>query len=214
MAKLLVITGASCSGKTFVEKQIMNELDVCHLQTTTTRKPREVDDYQYYRYIDKELFHKELLENKYAEHNVYANNLYGISKETVDQIPLSRTNRWSVVLDFNGACNISRYCMIHKLPIELGCFVLAVPSQIAVNRLLNRVLDDYKNNKCDTETAVGTIKNRYAEIVGFDHFRCYELLNESNENGIINYNTINLLDNSFESSIENIVYLASKFFGE
>lgn len=214
MTKLLVITGASCSGKTHIENYIWNELDARHLQTTTTRKPRSSDPENYYRYVPTTKFQRELRANMFIEHNHYGHNMYGMSSQSLEDMLNSDMDRWSVVMDPNGANAIAEYAKLHELPVKLGCFILGVPTQVLMRRLLNRVLTDFKEDKMDLETAATTINSRNAEIVSFDHFRHYELLNERNENGIIHYDTISLLDNTYPDSVDNIIYLAGKFYEE
>ena len=214
MKNLLVITGASCSGKTTVELKIREELGVRHLRTTTTRLPRTTDAKGYYQHVSKSTFQKHLKSGDFAEYNCYGSSMYGVLKSSLDDIISSNERNWSVVLDVNGANAISMYCKLHNLPIKLCCIVLGVPTQILMRRLFSRVLSEYKSDMLTQREAVDTLNFRNSEIVGFDHFQCYETLNKRNEDGIIKYAQISLLDNASAESIDNIIYIATKFFEE
>ena len=133
--RLLVITGTTCSGKSHVEGIIRNKLGARHVKTSTTRKPRKGDAFDYYTHLTVASFLEGLSENKYVEHSNYAQHLYGISKDTLNDVVLSDHERWSVVLDESGAHSLGNYCLMNDIPIKLGCIVLAVPPQILHRRL-------------------------------------------------------------------------------
>ena len=93
---MIVLTGASASGKTVTALDLQKRHGLVKAITTTTREKRvgETDGVEYF-FISKEEFQKRLAENKFVEHSLYNGNYYGCG---VDQISDNKI----VVLDPNG----------------------------------------------------------------------------------------------------------------
>lgn len=93
---MIVLTGASASGKTVTALDLQKRFGLVKAVTTTTREKRvgETDGIEYF-FITKEEFQKRLKENKFVEHSIYNNNYYGCG---VDQVSDNKI----VVLDPNG----------------------------------------------------------------------------------------------------------------
>ncbi|TPR40957.1 guanylate kinase [Apilactobacillus micheneri] len=97
--KLIVITGATGSGKTTVRNYLVNQYHVAKVITHTTRSPRknEKNDVDYYFESDSSFAKKHFL-----EHVEYANAKYGSSYEGLKKAwhdnPIA-----SIVLDTQGA---------------------------------------------------------------------------------------------------------------
>lgn len=93
---MIVLTGASASGKTVTALDLQKRFGLVKAITTTTREKRvgETDGVEYF-FISKKEFEKRLSENKFVEHSLYNNNFYGCG---VDQISDNKI----VVLDPNG----------------------------------------------------------------------------------------------------------------
>lgn len=93
---MIVLTGASASGKTVTALDLQKRHGLVKAITTTTREKRvgETDGVEYF-FISKEEFLKRLEENKFVEHSLYNNNYYGCG---VDQVSDNKI----VVLDPNG----------------------------------------------------------------------------------------------------------------
>lgn len=93
---MIVLTGASASGKTVTALDLQKRHGLVKAITTTTREKRvgETDGVEYF-FISKEEFKKRLAENKFVEHSIYNGNYYGCG---VDQISDNKI----VVLDPNG----------------------------------------------------------------------------------------------------------------
>lgn len=79
---MIVIIGASASGKTEISKILQNKYGYNKCVTTTTRamRPNEVDGVDYH-FISKEEFNKRISNNEFIEHATYNNNYYGINKK-------------------------------------------------------------------------------------------------------------------------------------
>ena len=93
---MIVLTGASASGKTVTALDLQKRYGLIKAITTTTREKRvgETDGVEYF-FISKEDFKKRLSENKFVEHSIYNNNFYGCG---IDQVSDNKI----VVLDPNG----------------------------------------------------------------------------------------------------------------
>ena len=93
---MIVLTGASASGKTVTALDLQKRHGLVKAITTTTREKRigETDGVEYF-FVTKEEFEKRLKENKFVEHSLYNGNYYGCGIDQVDDNKI-------VVLDPNG----------------------------------------------------------------------------------------------------------------
>lgn len=94
---MIVVIGASASGKTEIAKILTNKFNIEKCITTTTRlkRPNEVNHIDYH-FIDKKSFLNLIKKGKFVEHAIYNNNYYGINKDDV------KTNS-IVIVEPNGA---------------------------------------------------------------------------------------------------------------
>lgn len=93
---MIILTGASASGKTVTALDLQKRYGLIKAITTTTREKRvgETDGVEYF-FVTKEEFLKRLNENKFVEHSLYNNNYYGCGTDQVNDNKI-------VVLDPNG----------------------------------------------------------------------------------------------------------------
>lgn len=93
---MIILTGASASGKTVTALNLQKRFGLIKAVTTTTREKRvgETDGIEYF-FVSKEEFEKRLKENKFVEHSLYNGNYYGCG---IDQVSDNKI----VVLDPNG----------------------------------------------------------------------------------------------------------------
>lgn len=93
---MIILTGASASGKTVTALNLQKRFGLVKAITTTTREMRngETNGVEYF-FVSKEEFEKRLTENKFVEHSLYNSNYYGCG---VDQVSDNKI----VVLDPNG----------------------------------------------------------------------------------------------------------------
>ena len=85
---MIVLTGASASGKTEVAKMLAAKYGIVKAITTTTRDMRvgEQNGRDYF-FVSKEQFKKMIEENRFVEYTTYNENFYGSTK---DQIAMNK----------------------------------------------------------------------------------------------------------------------------
>lgn len=93
---MLILVGASASGKTEIAKELMKRFNIKKVVTHTTREKRvnEVNDVDYH-FVSKEEFLSLLDQDKFVEHSLYNGNYYGCSKDEIGDDKV-------VILDPNG----------------------------------------------------------------------------------------------------------------
>lgn len=81
---MIVLAGASASGKTEVAKTLARKYGITKMITTTTREKRvgEVDGRDYF-FVTKEEFEQMLREDRFIEHTIYNDNFYGSTKDQI-----------------------------------------------------------------------------------------------------------------------------------
>ena len=94
---MIVLVGASASGKTELSKILFNKYGYTKCITTTTRDPRigEINDVDYH-FLNKDEFLNLESKNAFFEVSTYQNNYYGIQKNDVNYQGL-------VIVDPSGA---------------------------------------------------------------------------------------------------------------
>ena len=81
---MIVLAGASASGKTEVAKMLAQKYGITKMITTTTRDKRvgEVDGRDYF-FVSKQKFEEMLREDKFIEYTIYNDNFYGSTKDQI-----------------------------------------------------------------------------------------------------------------------------------
>lgn len=82
---MIILVGASASGKTEVCKALCYTYGFKKFVTTTTRKirPGEIDGVDYF-FVDKDEFKRKIKEDKFIEYTNYNDNFYGTEKNQID----------------------------------------------------------------------------------------------------------------------------------
>ena len=124
---MIVLSGASASGKTEAAKMLMAKYGIQKAITTTTRPMRvhEVDGRDYF-FVSQEKFNQLIKEDKFVEYTNYNGNYYGSTK---DQIANDRV----VVIDLEGLKSYSR--LNDK---RIVTFYLSTCEEIRYKRMLER----------------------------------------------------------------------------
>ena len=124
---MIVIIGASASGKTEIAKLLQNNYKYQKCITTTTRDKRhnEVNNIDYH-FISKEEFKNKLENNEFVEHTLYNDNYYGINKKDVNENSL-------VIVDPNGANEL-----IKQLGDDVFVVYVETKKTLRKTRMINR----------------------------------------------------------------------------
>lgn len=124
---MLVLVGESASGKSSIEKYLVDNYGYNKIISYTTRQPREGEvDGKDYHFITVEQFHKLKSEDFFAETAVYNNWYYGIAKEdcTDDRV---------AVLTPHGLRQVSKL-----KDINVTSFYIKVPRRDRLIKILQR----------------------------------------------------------------------------
>ena len=108
---LIVISGASGTGKGTVCKKILDDLpEVAYSISATTRAPRpgEVDGREYY-FLSVEEFKAWVAEEKFLEYAEVYGNFYGTPLNKIEE-RLDRGEDILLEIDVQGALNVKRKC--------------------------------------------------------------------------------------------------------
>ena len=124
---MIVLSGASASGKTEAAKMLMAKYGIQKAITTTTRpmRDKEVNGRDYF-FVSSERFLEMVEEGRFVEHTMYNGNHYGSTK---DQIADDR----SVVTDLEG---LKSYSALNDERIVT--FYLSTSEEIRYKRMLER----------------------------------------------------------------------------
>ena len=81
---MIVLAGASASGKTEVAKELAKKYGITKVITTTTRNMRvgEINGRDYF-FVSKETFEQMVEDGKFVEHTIYNGNYYGSTKDQI-----------------------------------------------------------------------------------------------------------------------------------
>jgi guanylate kinase len=124
---MIVLVGASASGKTEVARRLFKDYGYKKVITTTTRDPRKNErDGVDYHFIEKKCFNELFERSAFVEVTHYGDHFYGIQKKDIDRYGV-------VIVDPNGANALVD--ALHK-----DAFVVCVESdeRIRANRMRRR----------------------------------------------------------------------------
>jgi len=138
MSNLFIIAAPSGCGKTSLVKSLINSTkNLCVSVSHTTRVPRidEINGINYH-FISVYEFQKMASEEEFIEHAKVFENLYGTSKELIND---NLKNDTDVILeiDWQGARQVKL-----NLPDAISIFILPPSKEALEQRLRNRAQDD------------------------------------------------------------------------
>ena len=130
---MLILTGASASGKTVTALGLQRKYPLIKAITTTTRTIREGEkDGVDYFFLSKEEFIKKMNDNFFVETTLYNSNYYGCGKDQVSDNKV-------IVLDPNGLHSFLKLNDSH-----IVTFLLICDEKIREERMHNRKDDPIK----------------------------------------------------------------------
>ncbi len=167
---LIVISGASGTGKGTVCKKILNDLPaVAYSISATTREPRpgETDGREYY-FLGRDEFKSWIADGKFLEYAQVYGNFYGTPLNKIEE----RLNRGEDILleiDVQGALNVKKKC-------PEGIFIFLLPPSL--DELKRRIEGRGTETPASLERR---LKNAVAEIkIGLEYD--YVVVNDTIEN--------------------------------
>lgn len=124
---MIVLSGASASGKTEAAKMLTAKYGIVKAITTTTRTMRSGEkDGRDYFFVSKEKFEEMIKDDLFVEHTLYNGNYYGSTKSQIAD------NR-SVVIDLEG---LKSYSSLNDKRIVT--FYLSTSEDVRYKRMLER----------------------------------------------------------------------------
>ena len=160
---LIVISGASGTGKGTVCKKLLAETEMYYSISATTRQPREgeTDGVEYF-FISVEDFKNKIAEGKFLEYAEVYGNFYGTPLYKIEE-HLNRGENVLLEIDTQGALNVMKKC-------PEGVFIFLLPPSLEElhNRIKNRGTESEENLKRRFDSAKQEIevgkKYQYAVI--------------------------------------------------
>lgn len=139
---MIILTGASASGKTVTALDLQKRYGLVKAVTTTTREKRigESNGVEYF-FVSKEEFEAKLKNGHFVEHSIYNNNYYGCGIDQIDDNKI-------VVLDPNG---LHSFLNLHNKNIV--SFLLIADEETRRQRMVGRG-DKQENIKIRIENDV------------------------------------------------------------
>ncbi len=150
---MIVLAGASASGKTEVAKMLAAKYGIKKIVTTTTRDKRvgEVNGVDYF-FVTKEEFERMIQDGKFVEYTLYNGNMYGSTK---DQI----ANDKCVVIDPAG---LRSYIALNNK--DIVTFYLEASENTRHKRMIARGDDPKKIESRIANDRVAFKKENIAEV--------------------------------------------------
>lgn len=142
MKRIIVLTGASGTGKTTISHYLQTNYQIKPVITHTTRKPRSGEKNGVDYYFETPVSFKE---NNYIEQVEYAGNHYGSSVEGLERA-WQKNDNVSIVLDTAGAISYDR-----KYPQNAVIIFLTVSQDNLIKRLTKR-----SDNQADVKQRISS----------------------------------------------------------
>jgi len=134
---LFVVSAPSGAGKTSLVKALVENTEDLHVSvshTTREQRPGEIDG-ENYHFVSSEHFSQMLEQNAFLEHAEVFGNLYGTSKQSVED-KLKAGIDVVLEIDWQGAQQIRR-----QLPDAVSIFILPPSREVLQTRLVGRGQD-------------------------------------------------------------------------
>ena len=160
---LIVISGASGTGKGTVCKKLLSETKMYYSISATTRQPREgeTDGVEYF-FISVEEFKNKIAEGKFLEYAEVYGNFYGTPLYKIQE-HLNQGENVLLEIDTQGALNVMKKC-----PEGIFIFLLPPSLEELYSRIKNRGTESEETftrrfNAAKAEIEIGK-KYQYAVI--------------------------------------------------
>lgn len=181
---IVVISGKTCSGKTYLLNQLLNSSNsFTKIVSSTTRASRadEIEGVDYY-FMQSEYAEHLINTNAFVESNIHSGNLYGVTfTELKDKLKTGLIP--CIILTPDG---LERYKQVLKRhDIKILSFYIECPQDVQIIRLAKRTQQDIEKEGSDKTTIVKQLIVRMNDIAGkekhwdnykaqFDHVISYK----------------------------------------
>lgn len=109
---MIILVGASASGKTVICKELIASFGMKKFVTTTTREKRlnEIDGFDYF-FVSKEKFEEKIKHSEFIEYVNYNNNFYGSEKKEIgeNKVIILEPNGFKHFLNMHDSTVVSFY---------------------------------------------------------------------------------------------------------
>lgn len=155
--KIATLTAPTCSGKTTVERVLVDQFGFGRIISHTTRKPRtgEVDGVDYH-FVDHNFF---ATDGGFIETATFDGNMYGAHASEIQRLSDSGVQTAIIVAEPNGVHQIQQWCSKRGVPYT--SIFLFVPDRTRYERFLRRFLES--TNPDETAVAAARMVTMRAE---------------------------------------------------
>lgn len=129
----LILVGPSASGKSSIQRWLLENAGFVKPVNFTTREPRNDSELDEYVFLDVDQFVKKLRRGHFIEHTVYNKNFYGITKF----LDLDKHN--CIVADPIGLAQLQKHFRLENVPFATG--YVEVSPEVQDKRLQERRLN-------------------------------------------------------------------------
>ena len=156
---VVVISGKTCSGKTFTLEKMLQTQNYTKLVTTTTRPRRDTEISGHdYNFITSDLAEHYINHNFFVESNVHGGQLYGLTKNELNE-KLASGKTPCVILTPNGLAPYKE--LLKPYGVGVLSFYIDCPEDILFTRLAERTKRDLD---CGSLDELGVLKNSLLRV--------------------------------------------------
>lgn len=218
---IVILTSPSCAGKSTIEKKLKDEgFDSIVSITTRSKRSGEVSGKDYF-FVTKSEFQEMLFNNEIIEHNIFSGNYYGTGYRSIEPIikdyEAGNHTKKAVVLDPNGAVNLSNFLISQNVKIPHAIVFIDVDPVVAQARFMDRYVskinemindNSYKNIDLKNQTIrdyAMRITLSITEEQTWKNILPYDLYFEKSNNEIDAKNIIKQIT-EFEPKLDKTIY--------
>lgn len=157
----VILSGTTCSGKSAISKQLVEQYGFARIVTTTSRPKREgeIDGWDYH-FVGNDQFEEIKQAKGFLETNKHGGFEYGVQISSISSLPASRNA--VLIVDPNGYKKVKRYLKANEIKY-LGAFIDA-DIRLRIGRLLNRA----DENLASRLEAMIQVESRWIDQI--DHY--------------------------------------------
>jgi len=181
-SKYIVFSAPSGAGKTTIIKVLLEEISEMALSVSATTRPKrkgERDGKDYF-FMTREGFEQAIRDNRFLEHEIVHDNLYGTLKEKVNKL-VGEGKAVVFDIDVKGAKAVKEH-----YPEAILIFIKPPNEEVLKQRLINRKSEDQKT----LDRRLERLKYEYQQAELFD----YHIVNDNLTEAVAEVKRIILAD--------------------